>query len=63
MSLGFRMSIRAELGEVAKVNAAMAEFVAAQGLQASVRRSLHVVLDELLANSAMHGLAGREDAG
>lgn len=61
MSLGFRMSIRAELGEVAKVNSAVAEFVAAQGVPASVRRSLHVVLDELLANSAMHGLAGRED--
>jgi serine/threonine-protein kinase RsbW len=60
MSSGFRMSIGAEPREVAKVNAAFADFADAQALPAAVRRSMNVVLDELLINTVGHGLAGRE---
>lgn len=61
MSSGFRMSIGADLAEVARVNAAFADFADANALPATVRRSLNVVLDELLANTVSYGLAGRED--
>jgi anti-anti-sigma factor len=59
MGPGFRMTIGADPGEVARVNAAFAGFAAAHGLPAGVRRSLHVVLDELLKNVIAYGFAGR----
>ena len=60
MTNGFRMAIGTGPGEVARVNAAFAEFAAAHALPASVRRSLDVALDELLTNTMVHGFAGRE---
>ena len=60
MRPGFRMTISADPGEIARVNAAFAEFANAHALPASVRRSLHVALDELLSNTMVHGFAGRE---
>jgi anti-anti-sigma factor len=59
MQPGFRITIGADLGEVAGVNSAFAEFAAAHGLPASVRRSVNVALDELLNNAIRHGFAGR----
>jgi anti-sigma regulatory factor (Ser/Thr protein kinase) len=60
MRPGFRMTIGADRGEIARVNAAFAEFADAHALPASVRRSMHVALDELLSNAMVHGFAGRE---
>jgi serine/threonine-protein kinase RsbW len=60
MRPGFRMTIGADPGEVARANAAFAEFADAHALPAPVRRSLHVVLDELLHNAIAYGFAGRE---
>jgi serine/threonine-protein kinase RsbW len=57
---GFRMTIGADPDEVAGVNAAFNEFADAQALPASVRRSLNIVLDELLNNAIAYGFAGRE---
>ena len=61
MTNGFRIAIGADPGEVARVNAAFAEFAQANALPASVRRSLQVALDELLTNTMVHGFAGREE--
>ncbi len=55
MRPGFRMTIGADPGEVARVNAAFAEFADAHALPASVRRSMNVVLDELLINAIVYG--------
>lgn len=60
MRPGFRMTIRAEPGEVARVAAAFAEFADAHALPAAVRRGLNVALDELLHNTIAYGFAGRE---
>jgi anti-anti-sigma factor len=60
MRPGFRMTIGADLGEVARVNAGFAEFADAHALPASIRRSMNVVLDELLNNTISYGFAGRE---
>lgn len=60
MPEGFRMSIGADRGEIARVNAAFAEFAEAHALPAGVRRSINVVLDDLLTNVVTYGLAGRE---
>jgi serine/threonine-protein kinase RsbW len=60
MQPGFRVTIGADRGEIARVNAAFAEFADAHALPPSVRRSLHVALDELLSNALVHGFAGRE---
>jgi serine/threonine-protein kinase RsbW len=57
MHPGFRMSIGAELGDVARVHAAFAQFAEAHAVPAAVRRSMNVVLDELLANTVTYGLA------
>ena len=59
MTNAYRMTIGAEPGEVARVSAAFAEFAEAHALPDSVRRSVHVALDELLANTIAHGFAGR----
>jgi anti-anti-sigma factor len=61
LSSGFRMAIGAEQEGVANVIAAFAVFAGAEGLAPAVRRSMNVVLDELLANTLSHGLAGRDD--
>ena len=60
MRPGFRMTIGADPGEVARVNAAFAEFADAHAVPASIRRSMNVVLDELLNNTISYGFAGRE---
>jgi anti-anti-sigma factor len=60
MRPGFRMTIGADRSEVARVTAAFAEFADAHALPASVRRSMNVVLDELLTNTRVYGFAGRE---
>ena len=60
MGPGFRMTIGGDRSEVARVNAAFAEFADAHALPASVRRSMNVVLDELLTNTSVYGFAGRE---
>lgn len=61
MAEGFRMTMGAESSEVARAIAAWTQFAEAQGLPAGVRRSLNVVLDELLANILTHGMSGRVD--
>lgn len=61
MPPGFPMSIGADQREVAKVNSAFADFADARALPASVRRSMNVVLDELLTNTVSYGLAERAD--
>lgn len=60
MRPGFRMTIGAVLGNVARVSAAFAEFADAHALPAPIRRSVNVVLDELLNNTISYGFAGRE---
>ncbi|MEA3245791.1 MAG: ATP-binding protein [Gemmatimonadota bacterium] len=60
MPAGLRLSIGAGHDEVARVHAAVAEFATAERLPADVRRSVQVVVDELLANIVLHGLAGRD---
>jgi anti-anti-sigma factor len=60
MQPGFRLTIGADPGEVARVGAAFAEFADAHALPASVRRSVSVALDELLTNTLSYGFAGRE---
>ena len=61
MAESFRMTMGAESGEVARAIAAWTHFAEAQALPAGVRRSLNVVLDELLANTLSYGMAGRAD--
>ncbi len=61
MRPGFRMTIGADPGEVAGVAAAFAEFADAHALPVPVRRSVNVVLDELLDNVLSYGFAGRPD--
>lgn len=51
------MTVGPRLEEVARVNAAFAEFSEAQAVPLEVRRSMLVVLDELLANIISYGLA------
>lgn len=58
---GFRMTIGAEQGGVARATAAFTAFAVAQAVPAGVRRSMSVVLDELLANAVSHGLTGRAE--
>jgi len=60
MRPGFRMTIGADPGEVARVNAALAEFADAHAVPASIRRSMNVVLDELLTNILSYGFSGRK---
>ena len=58
MRPGFHMTIGADRGEVARVNAAFATFADAHALPAPVRRSMNVVLDELLKNAIAYGFPG-----
>jgi anti-sigma regulatory factor (Ser/Thr protein kinase) len=59
MGPSFRMTIGADLREVARAGAAFAEFADAHALPTSVRRSVNVALDELLTNTIRYGLAER----
>ena len=60
MGPSFRMTIGADLGQVAGVGAAFAEFADAHAVPAAIRRSLSVALDDLLNNTIAYGFAGRE---
>ena len=60
METGFRMTIGDDIGEVAKVKAAFAEFADAQALPDAIRRGMKVVLDELLTNTIRYGFAEQE---
>lgn len=52
------MSVGAHPDGVGEVNAAFAGFAEAHAVPATVRRSLSVALDELLANALSHGRVG-----
>jgi anti-sigma regulatory factor (Ser/Thr protein kinase) len=52
-----RVSIGADRNEIARVNTAFDDFADAQALPDAVRRSVSVVLDELLTNTLSYGLA------
>ncbi len=56
----FRMAVGAHPGDVEKVNAVFGRFAETYALPGSVRRSVNVALDELLANELSHGMAGRD---
>jgi len=55
----FRMTIGADRGEVGGVTAAFARFADAHAVPDAIRRSICVVLDELLHNTVAYGFAGR----
>ena len=59
MQASFRVSIGADLGEVARVQETFGEFAETHGVPAAVRRTMNVVLDELLANTVTYGLADK----
>jgi anti-anti-sigma factor len=59
MTNAFRMTIGADRNEVGRVNAAFAEFADEHVLPAPVRRSVHIVLDELLTNTIVFGFRGQ----
>ena len=63
MRPGFRMTIGAEPGGVARVNAAFAEFADEHALPDALRRGLSVALDELLSNTIKYGFKGRGGVG
>lgn len=56
MPPGIRVSIGANRGGVARVNTAFSDFADAHALPDAVRRSVSVVLDELLTNTLSYGL-------
>ena len=60
MQPSFRMTIGADPGDVARVLAAFAEFADAHAVPAVIRRSVSVVLDELLHNTVAYGFTGRD---
>ena len=60
MRHGFQMSVSAHPGGVGEVNAAFAGFAEAHALPATVRSSVNVAIDELLANALAHGRIGRD---
>jgi len=59
MRPSFRMTIGTDLGQVAGVSAAFAEFAHVHAVPAAIRRSVSVALDELLSNTIAYGFAGR----
>ena len=63
MTNAFRMTIGADRSEIARVNAAFAKFADLHALPASVRRSVHVALDELLTNTIEYGFAADGEGG
>jgi serine/threonine-protein kinase RsbW len=60
MTNAFRMTIGAPVdrGEIAKANAAFAQFAELHAVPPSVRRSLQIALDELLSNTIRYGFEG-----
>src|SRR4051812_26537115 len=58
MRASFRVSIGADLGGVARGNAAFGDFAEAHAVPDGVRRGMNVALDELLTNTVSYGLAG-----
>jgi anti-sigma regulatory factor (Ser/Thr protein kinase) len=54
------MSVGARQGGVGEVNAAFAGFAETHALPEGVRRSVNVVLDELLANILSHGTSAND---
>jgi anti-anti-sigma factor len=61
MRPSFHRTIGTDPGAVAGIGAAFTEFADGLGLAAPIRRSVSVVLDELLNNIIAHGFAGRGD--
>lgn len=61
MAPGFHIEFRGTRDDIARVTAALTEYLSVQGLGEDVRRGLLVVLDELLANLLSHALAGRPE--
>jgi anti-sigma regulatory factor (Ser/Thr protein kinase) len=57
MPPNIRVSIGADRGGVATVNTAFGDFAETHALPDAVRRSMSVVLDELLANTLSYGMA------
>lgn len=57
MPPAFRMTIGPDLGEVARVNAAFAEYAEANGVPSAEHRRVQVALDELLTNTITYGKA------
>lgn len=57
---GFAVTIGVDLAEIARVNAAFAEFAKAHDLPAKIRRSMSFVFDELLNNAISYGFEGRD---
>lgn len=57
----FRMTVRPDPGQAARVGEAFARFAEAHKVPAAVRRSVAVALDELLSNAFAHGAAGQVD--
>lgn len=60
MPAGFRISIGADRREVARVITTFGEFAEAHALPVAIRRSMNVVLDELVTNTVSYGLERRE---
>jgi len=60
MPKGYRMTIGADLGGVARVNAGFAEFAEGNALPEALRRGINVALDELLTNTITYGSGVRE---
>ncbi len=59
MRPSFRMTIGTDLGQVAGVSAAFAEFAHAHAVPAATRRRVSVALDELRKHHIAYGIAGR----
>jgi sigma-B regulation protein RsbU (phosphoserine phosphatase) len=57
----FRMTIGADLGEIAQVNTAFDEYADTHDVSSKIRRSMNVVFDELLNNTISYGFEGRDD--
>jgi anti-sigma regulatory factor (Ser/Thr protein kinase) len=54
------MSVGADRDGLGKMNEAFAAFTETHAVPDTVRRSVNVALDELLANELTHGMAGRD---
>lgn len=56
------LEIRRELDEIETVQEAFAEFARQRSLAGGIRRTIQVVLDEVLSNVLTHGIAGSDEA-
>ncbi|HEY2805679.1 MAG TPA: ATP-binding protein [Gemmatimonadales bacterium] len=59
MPPAFRITIGADLGDVARVGAEFAGFAEANGVPEKVRRGMAVALDELVTNTITYGFGKR----